>query len=266
MRYSPRVLGSILLGFLSASAFADRAEFCAARSPKKIIEISADESMRLPFENEGGLFDGGVCWWHSRFQRAAWHLAAFDPAGDKPGIAVRKRMIRRLAARDEVVVIPGYANLAEFARENQALIQKELDDWQIRDAFINQAYIRGLSGRGELRDPDRMERHMAMLYRRFLQATKRGEVLWVMLQTRGIESHSSLIRSMEKLSGGGYFIRMVDSNFPLEQIEYRYAPGDTALVPENGYDGWVEWVPYVGLARDYGRIHRAVRRYCDDVG
>jgi hypothetical protein len=256
-----------LLGFLSLPAFADPRGFCASRSPKKVLEISADDSMRLPFENEGGLFDGGVCWWHSRFQRAAWHLADFVPEGEKPGIAARRRIIRRLATRNEVVVIPGYRNLAEFAKENQAMIQKELNAWQLRDALINQAYVRGLSGRGEFRDPDRLEHHMGNLYRKVQASVKRGEVLWVMLQTRGIESHSSLIHSMDPLAGGGYLIRMVDSNYPRELIEYRYAPGDTTLIPENGYGmGWVEWIPYVGLARDYRRIHRAIRRYCDPVG
>jgi hypothetical protein len=222
--------------------------------------------MRLPFPNEGGLARAGVCWWHDRFQRAAWHLAAFDPSRKKPGRAARKKIIRRLASRREVVEIPGYRDLAEFASENQGLIQKELEAWQIRDAVINQAYFRGLSGRWEFRNPDRLKRHMDHLYRRFREAKQRGEMLWVMLQTQGIASHSSLVHSIAPLSGGGYLLSFVDSNFPHLLIEHRYAPGDTTLTPENGYGEWIEWIPFIGLERDYRRIRRAVDRYCEDVG
>jgi hypothetical protein len=266
MQYSRRFAVCLSLSLVSTSAIAaDKAAFCASHRSPEMAAVFEDESMRLPFPNRGGLAGGGVCWWHGRFQRAAWHLAAFDPSLEKPDVSARREIVRRLASRQEVVEVPGYRDLAEFAAENEDLIQKELEAWQIRDALINHAYIRGLSGRSEFRK-DRMQRHMDRLYLRFQEAKKQGEALWVMLQMRGIASHSSLVHSIEPLSDGGYFLYFVDSNFPQILIEYRYVPGDTTLTPENGYDEWIEWVPFVGLERDYARIHRAVRRYCEDVG
>lgn len=248
----------------TALADDDKGSFCDERSSARIMEIASDQSMRLSFENDGGLGGGGVCWWHSRFQRAMWYLARFQPELPKPSEDQRRKIVRRLASRRFVVEIPGYRNGFEFSKDNQELIQRELNHWQLRDAFINQAYIRGLSGRSAYRNPANLKEHMDSLYADYIISETKNEILWVMLQIQGLASHASLIQMMEPRLDGGYDIEMVDSNFPTGNIYYRYTPGDHTLTPLNGYDPreGIEWIPYVGLGRDYRRIHRAISRYC----
>src|SRR5262245_2698307 len=92
-----------------------RAAFCEERRSPDFARIIEDRGMRLGFENAGGLLGGGVCWWHSRFQRAIWHLAVFLPRAPRPDREETRRIVRRLATRKEVVEIPGYADAREFS-------------------------------------------------------------------------------------------------------------------------------------------------------
>ena len=253
-----RRISFIVLHFLfSFSAFAD---ICAARDIGKIAD---DPSMRMGFKNEGGMANGGVCWWHSRFQRAAWYLSVFDPGARAPTPAEAKELIRRLVSRKEVVVIPGYRDLVSFTKDFQSEIQSALNGWQLRDAFLNQAYLRGLHGHARFRDTAKMKSRLDRIFAEYSAAAASGDVLWVMLQMRGIDSHASLLHSMELSPDGGYRMSMVDSNFPGQFVEYVYRPGDLDLFPANvkvgpGYAS----VPYAGFTRDLRRIHGAIALYC----
>jgi hypothetical protein len=239
---------------------AQAGNFCGTRD---IGKISEDPAMRMGFKNAGGLANGGVCWWHSRFQRAAWYLAEFDPGAPAPSVAAAKDLIRRLVSRSEVVVIPGYGDLVSFTKDFKPEIQSALNAWQLRDAFLNQAYLRGLHGQARFREASAMKARLDKVFAEFTAAATTGDVLWVMLQMPGIYSHASLIHTMESSPDGGYRIAMVDSNFPGKFVEYVYRPGDLDLFPANvkvgkGYAS----VPYSGFSRDLRRIHGALARYC----
>ncbi len=247
-------------------SFSARADFCGARARGAIgatlERLESDPGMRLGFRNAGGLAKGGVCWWHSRFQRAAWYLADFDAAAPAPTRDEAKTLIRKLVSRTEVVVIPGYRDLAAFSKAFQPEIQSALNSWQLRDAFINQAYIRGLSGHSHFRIPARMKARLDVLYGEFIAAVAKGDVLWLLLQMPGIDSHASLLRAMEASPDGGYRMAMVDSNYPARLIEYVYRPGDLELRPANLDRKDYTSVPYAGFVRDLRRIHRAIARHC----
>lgn len=259
VRVMRRISRSWIFAFLVshsavAAGICDRAE--------RIPEVAMDPGMRLAFGNAGGLRNGGVCWWHSRFQRAAWYLASFDPARPAPSPVEAKRIIRQLVARNAVVVIPGFRDLFAFSKAYEREIQAALDAWQIRDSVINQAYVRGLSGRARFRRPAGMKARLDEVFREFLAAKAKGDVLFLMLQMRGIASHASLLHAMEASADGGYRMGMVDSNFPERIVEYVYRPGDLELSPANvDVDDYAS-VPYAGYARDLHRIHRAVERSC----
>lgn len=250
-----------------AAAPSARAEFCADRSraslPKTIERVADDPSMRLAFKNQGGLVNGGVCWWHSRFQRAAWYLANFDETGAKPSRAEAKRIIHAIVERKSVVKISGYRDLQTFSQDFKEEIQSALNGWQVQDGFLNQAYLRGMSGRSRYRDDAKMRRRMNNLYLDYLIARPKGDLLWVLLQMRGIVSHSSLLREMDPTGDSGYRMRMVDSNFPEREVEYVYRPGDLELTPANVDVKNYTSVPYAGFERDLERIHGAIARHCD---
>jgi hypothetical protein len=253
----------------SESAAEKAADFCTNRSPKSlgstIEKATLDPRMRLPFENEGGLLGGGVCWWHSRFQRAVWYLGVFDAGLPRPTHSEARKLIRKLVSRTAVVTIPGYRDLADFSRDFQREIQSELDAWQLRDSFINQAYVRGISGRAHYGKVGRLKRRLDRVYSQYVAAKKKGDLLWIMLQMRGIGSHSSLLHAMEARADGGYHLEVVDSNFPEEMVVYEVRPDDLEMMPANVDVGsYYASVPFVGYSRDLGRIHRAIRRYCAD--
>jgi hypothetical protein len=266
IRYVAAMRYFFIIFFFLSAVTGQASEFCQQRTaealPTTLASLMKDPAMRLAFENEGGLFDGGVCWWHSRFQRAVWYLADFAPERPAPTRKQASVLIRKLISRRHVVVIPGYSDFRSFSRDFQPEIQKALNRWQIRDAVINQAYLRGLAGKTQFHEPKRLQARMDKIFRRYTRAKAKGDVLWLMLQMHGIDSHASLLQSMEALPGGGYRLSLVDSNFPDELVPYTYQPGDLELSPQVTLLFGYESSPYVGFSRDLNRIHRALVRAC----
>jgi hypothetical protein len=226
-------------------------EICS-RSLDDIKFAFEDPSQRMGFENQGGLMNGGTCWWHSRLQRAAIYLARFRPELQKPDRAAVERILKDLVHQRQVVEIPGYGGFAEFTRDHQTLVQRELDLWQIRDGFLNQQWIRGLSGRPRL-SSWKLEKRMNRVYLAF-KSSKPG--LWVMAQMRGITSHALLLLGMEP-TGQGFRLSFIDSNFPDETREVEYRRGDRTLDL-----GYAEFIPYAGFRNDFRRIAAAIDSYC----
>lgn len=244
--------GVILSGALPLNVHASGGLDVCSRSESDIRAAFEDPSQRMGFENQGGLMNGGTCWWHSRLQRAAIYLARFRPELPKPDRATVDRILKDLVHQRRVVEIPGYAGFAEFTRVHQSRVQHELDLWQIRDGFVNQQWIRGLSGSPRL-SSRKLEKRMNRIYRAF-KSSKPG--LWVMAQMKGITSHALLLLGMES-TGQGYRLSFIDSNFPEETRELEYRRGDHTLDL-----GYADFVPYAGFRNDFRRIAAAIDSYC----
>src|SRR4051812_20347064 len=102
-------------------------EYCErAKDPKEIRQ----EAFRLPnhptISNRGGPFGWGMCWWYSRFFRAAHLLASYRADLPKPTEAEAKVLVRKLLRFKSVVEIPGYLSLDSFSTEWRDVIYKEL--------------------------------------------------------------------------------------------------------------------------------------------
>lgn len=241
----------VLLGLLflfSSNAFSG---VCERRSPVE------DPRSRFSFKNRGGIRSGGVCWWHSRFQRAAWSLAEFRPELPKPTTREAVALIHSIAHLSKVVIVPGYADFISFSADYHVEIQRELEQWQLRDGFINQSWFRGITGQNDLsKNPEKLKRIMDRLFRYSGEAKREKFVPWVMLQLAGIESHAALLTGMQKTSDG-YILRIVESNRPDENQEWYYRNGD-------GYLGDSEerMIPYYGFHRDVRKMDRALSKYC----
>lgn len=255
------MVGGILVfcAFSSAGAGARVPSVCERWSSRAaLVAMAADPFQRMSFENDGGIAGGGVCWWHSRFQRAVWSLAEFRPDLPKPSHGDAVRIIRALAWLRDVQIIPGYSDFLSFSADYQNEIQRELNAWQLRDGLIGQSWIRAIWGTSDLsRRPKRMERIMNRLYRYSQRGEKENFFPWIMLQLKGfIGAHAALVTSM-KPTRDGYELTVVDSNYPDESARWTYHYGDGRLGNSR-----YETVPYRGLHRDVTRMKRVLDARC----
>jgi hypothetical protein len=60
---------------------------------------------------------------------------------------------------------------------------------------------------------------------------QKGEVVYQKLQLQGIDAHAWLVIGMVK-TRDGYTLKIIDSNFPLETIDYVYQKGMTNFMRE----------------------------------
>jgi len=226
-------------------------EYCArARSGDAFKALLSEDENLLAFTNKGGLANGGVCWWHSRFTRSANYLAVFRPELPRPTHAQALQIIETIVDNRGVVEIPGYANLREFSRSWNREIQHRLEVWQREEGFLKFGWIKGLKGRASLK-PQAMKRQMDFLYE---EVMTRKRVSWVKMQMKGIVAHAWLIVNMIRNSSGGYAIDYIDSAYGIP-MRASYRVGDTTV------DGGV---PYLGQANDFWLIAGAIQRYCGD--
>lgn len=225
-------------------------------------------SYSMAFKNFGGLADGGVCWWHSRWHRNAVYLAYFSPDKPKPdfdtkserkshdaeGLSI-KEIIKTIKSGDRVVEIPGYRNLREFSAENAFEIQATLEAWQREDGFLNQKWVLGLF-RPRTVKPEKLESQMHDLY----DEIQAGNIVYQMLQLKGITAHAWLVVGMERTSNG-YTLYVRDSNFPSNINRVAYQFGDSTI---NQWD-YGKFVPHTGNRGEENGLKKARTRFCDSI-
>ena len=207
---------------------------------------------RISFRNDGGLLNGGVCWWHSRLQRTSVYLVEYRPELSPPNSHEAYKIVSSLRDMNKVVVIPGYSDFESFTRDHTVVTQKMLNLWQKIDGFINFQWIRGISGQYKL-DPFDMKKRMDNVYDYF---TKTSVPVWLMAQIKGITSHSLLLLNMTQRLDG-YDLTIIDSNHPLETLKIEYYIGDEYLKNDN-----YSFVPYVGFQNDFSKIFGALSKRC----
>jgi hypothetical protein len=228
---------------------------CERSYDSQVINYLQDSTSRLSFKNRGGLFNGGVCWWHSRLQRASALLVEFKP--ELPPISAKEvpQLLKEIKLMKKVVQIKGFANFHSFSQVYQKEIQSLLEAWQREDGFLNQQWIRGVSGKYEL-ESIAMKVRMDTLYDQF---KKSPHPVWIMAQIKGIESHSFLLLKMQQ-KPDGYELLLIDSNFPLENKIIFYKPGDRWLKhPKDKYS----FVPYLGFQKDFLSINSTLDHHCE---
>jgi hypothetical protein len=255
---------SILFSFLPLKAMArtlpqDKQEFCSRfgslpENRNILQDLASDSTSLMSFKNSGGLFDGGVCWWHSRFQRNILYLSIMRPDLEKPSTKeAMKKIITQIRLGNSVVKIPGYSNLEEFSRENQALIQEELNNWQLYDGIVLGAWINGLKGDTKTTAP-KLKSMMDEVYQ-YVAINKK--IVFEKLQIKGITSHAWLIVGMKKTESG-YDLGLIDSNHPRMSSLYTYKKGDQSFFLK----GYGDFLPYLNFKREEERITLAGKEFC----
>jgi hypothetical protein len=249
-------LFSLVISLISAPAPVRAAQisdvpFCSIYA-EHLQELALDARNLLAFENDGGIPIeglGGVCWWHSRLQRAALYLTEYRPDVARPNADGAAKIVDALIAMDSVVQIPGYANFRDFSADYRAIIQKKLDSWQNSEAAA--AVRMGASGDSET-TPENLKKLMDALY----ESVNAGAIEWQMLQEPGIVAHAWLVVKMKRVEGG-YDLKIIDSNAPQSPQDVRYRVGQRQVE----YNG-DKFVPYTGFRSELRRILNARALRC----
>ncbi len=121
------------IGVYAVEASRSAQAFCQDRSNDGYLkELILKQENQLGFENMGGLFNGGVCWWHSRFLRNATYLTYYRPDLEGPKDAKEaKELVSQIIKGNQVVMIPGFKNLHRKKNEvsHQALEIDNRSTW-----------------------------------------------------------------------------------------------------------------------------------------
>lgn len=238
---------------LLALSFNVSAQICV-RNQNDIKSLLANESSRIAFKNRGGLINGGVCWWHSRLQRASAYLVQYAPQKPRANAVEVRRILKTLQQMNAVVTIPGYDNFKSFSKDNEQEVQSVLENWQQLDGVFNFEWVRGISGRSTLPAAE-LEKQMADIYRLSLNSPT---PIWLLAQIKGITSHSFLLHSIVK-KANGFDLQVIDSNSPLIIRSVAYQVGQQNLHVTGDK---TTFIPYVGFQKDFNLITKALKKHC----
>lgn len=231
-----------------------KGEFCARYADTSVLSAYSSESSNLmAFKNNGGLFNGGVCWWHSRFQRNIFYLSIFRPDLNAPTASEVRALIKEIRAGQSIVTIPGFSNFADFSETYKTEIQAELDAWQRFDGIVWGVWIDGLKGTTKVK-PEVLKTMMDTVFQ-YVEVD--GKIAYQKLQIKGITSHAWLIVGMKK-ADHGYEVGLIDSNMPRMSRNYSYKVGDTSF-NEKSYG---DFVPYLEFTREESRISSVAKKFC----
>lgn len=238
----------------SATLPSNKVEFCGRFEDTSILSTYSSETSNLmSFKNQGGLFNGGVCWWHSRFQRNIFYLAIFKPELNKPKTSEIKSLIKEIRAGEKIIIIPGFTNFAEFSEAYKKEILSELENWQLYDGVILGSWIDGLKGDTKVK-PEVLKQ---MMDKNFAYVETDKKIAYQKLQIKGITSHAWLIVGM-KAGLSGYEIGLIDSNNPKMSENYSYKNGDESFFDK----AYGNFVPYLEFTREEARLTTIARQFC----
>nr|BDT26896.1 hypothetical protein BHI3_03620 [Bacteriovorax sp. HI3] len=250
-----------LLAFASMSAMAATAtpsqseeQFCADRDSSSYTkDLTKSYTNLMAFQNRGGLANGGVCWWHSRFQRNALYLTIYKPAEKKPTISEAEKLISKIRSGKDIIEIPGFSNFNEFSGAYRSLIQRELEKWQKSDGIVKFNWVIGLSGSNEVEAP-KLKEMMDELYD---YVEVQGNIAYQKLQIKGVTAHAWLVVNMKQVDGG-YDLEIIDSNFQHQTTIYKYRDGMTSF--NHYYYG--NFVPYLERKGEMDQLSMAILKKC----
>lgn len=256
------LLSSSLLLFTHALQAAilpyDKVEFCLRYKDLNILSAySSEESNLMSFKNDGGLFNQGTCWWHSRFQRNIFYLSIFKPELPRPNAQEIKALIKEIRNGETMITIPGFSNFSEFTTLYQKEIQKELNNWQLYDGVVLGSWIDGLKGDTKV-EAGLLQSMMERVYN-YVHIDKK--IAYQKLQIKGITSHAWLIVGMKK-GPSGYEVGFLDSNSPRMSLNYSYKFGDESFFLKS----YGNFVPYLEFIREEERLTSIAKKFCGIKG
>jgi hypothetical protein len=243
--------------YISASATTlptSKEEFCGRFNDIDIMTaMSHEPSNLMSFRNQGGLFNGGLCWWHSRFQRNIFYLSIFRPDLNRPNANEVKSLIKEIRNGERVITIPGFSSFSEFSDTYQKEILAELSSWQLYDGVILSQWITGLRGQSKIK-PELLKKMMDETFQ-YIEVEKR--IAYQKLQIKGITAHAWLMVGMKKINDN-YEIGYIDSNYPKMTSNYSYKKGDDSFFMKS----YGNFVPYLEFTREEAKISSVAKAFC----
>jgi hypothetical protein len=237
-------------------------QFCSDRnSPDFVKDLTNNPRNLMGFENSGGIANGGVCWWHSRFQRNALYLTIFHPEEYRPTQSRVLKIIKKIRSGDEVVEIPGFSNFNDFSATYKHEIQKELNKWQKNDGVTKFNWVVGLSGES-VSTPKKMKEMMDELYQ---YVEVEGNIAYQKLQIKGIIAHAWLVVKMKPYYKDGYRdgydLKIIESNYPSITMTYQYREGQTSFI----YSHFGSFTPYLERKSELSKMKGVIAKRCNQL-
>ncbi len=246
----------MLFTSLLSLASINKQNFCSRKmNHQNLISDFQKKENLISFRNSAGLFNGGVCWWHSKLQRKAHYLALFKPELNKLTPEEYGKIIRKLIKGKKIITIPGYKNFYDFSKDYKDYILKRLTLWQVKDGVIGFSWIRGLRGKTNT-SAEKLKKSMKSLYS---YTVEKKNFAYLKLQIKGISSHSWLVYDMKKNSEG-YVLKLVDSNASTRPKEYTYKFGDTEL---KNFRKYGDFLVYLEEKKEQKRLKKTVKTFCE---
>jgi len=175
-----------------------------------------------PNYNAPGPLGTGMCWWHSKMQRAAVYLAVFDrPDSAKPTTAEALHIFAKLRDLKEVVSVPGFTNWFDFSKAYKTEFYQILGHWEVRDTLQLQ-FLKGI--RSTETSPETLRKISQ-------EVNEYKRLTFLLLKMPLLEAHSWLAQSFD-LNGSDFKAGFIDSNSPHHVNSYE-SKGNTFLFQEH---------------------------------
>ncbi len=230
-------------------------QFCVDRGNASFAkDLMRDANNLMAFANRGGIANGGVCWWHSRFQRNALYMTLYNPQKKKPTSEQVAKLVAQIRDGKGVIEIPGYRNFSEFSYSHQREIQRELEKWQKGDGIIKFNWVIGLSGDNVV-SAEKLSDMMNELYD---YVEVQGNIAYQKLQIKGVTAHAWLVKNMKKTTNG-YELEVLDSNYPHRTNIYYYRKGQKSF----RHQYYVEFTPYLERKGEMDQLVLSIMKTCE---
>lgn len=163
--------------------------------------------------NSRGDWNLGLCWWHSRMQRAAVYLVDFDPTAKKATKAEAKVIFAKLS-HFEPVVLPGYQSFANFSYDFKDEFTAELSRWQKRTTFEDPGIALGAWARKTFSSEEQLYRESSVRLDGLLNdmQTQPRPIFIMLSASSGL--HSFLITGFHASGDGTVRLQYFDSAHP----------------------------------------------------
>ncbi|MFN8369794.1 MAG: hypothetical protein U0T83_04110 [Bacteriovoracaceae bacterium] len=234
-----------------------KVEFCQKSQIPNFFQtkLKVNYSSRMGFVNHGGIFKGGVCWWHSLFQRNAAYLTYFSPKKPMPTKEEAIQIIKKIKSGKSVVEIPGFYSFYQFSLAYEKEIQSSLNHWQTHDAILKFKWFPALAKPSEVKSK-KLKKIMDKLY----IDVKQGKVVFQMLQLEGIVAHAWLVLDVAKIANG-YKLQIIESNNPSYVVDFVYSEGDSYLNFDFNFKNY-KFVPYTSYEKSLTALEKTVENFC----
>jgi hypothetical protein len=185
------------------------ADICKMRAEDFLVKAQHPSNLTSNF-NAAGPLGTGLCWWHSKMQRAAIYLAVFDqPEMPKPTKAEALHIFAMLRDLKEVVSIPGFQNWFDFTAAFHDEFYQILGHWEIRDT-VQLEFLKGV--RIQSTSPETLQKISQ-------EVNDYKRLTFLLLKMDSLSAHSWLAQSFE-LEGTNFNIGFIDSNIPSNVNRY----------------------------------------------